>query len=441
MAHRQSHQVNNLHGLDYQQLGTQNLVGLRVNHELHDAARVLLGLRTRHRGNRGNRLRSDLHLVASLDCLTLGQAHGRQRRVHVNGRSHCLTVLGGAGTVTDQLGEHHAVVIHGDVGELRAAVHVTERENVRHGAAQVLIHDNCAAVVGFDAGVLQAQTLGGGLAAGRNHHVVHLQLPGSTLGVEVGHGHRVSAVLEGLHAHAGMSGNVLVCDNLAGNLGNVLVVAAEEGGCTVQNGHLGTVGGENTGELNTDGAATDNAQALGARGELLQLGGGEHTLRFADTLNRRDNRHGTGVDDEVVGGNAQGVLARGDLNLGVGDETCVTVNELSGLVGQQDLAVLGAHHAGQLVTENHGGFVGGVCLFKGALAAGAELIGAVHERLGGYTTDVDAGAAVHAGGLFDEGNVLAGLGVCAGEGLAALAEANDDHVKVQLSGGGHNILL
>ena len=52
-----------------------------------------------------------------------------------------------------------------DVGELRAAVHVTERENVRHGAAQVLIHDNCAAVIGFDAGVLQTQTLGGGLAA------------------------------------------------------------------------------------------------------------------------------------------------------------------------------------------------------------------------------------------------------------------------------------
>ena len=49
--------------------------------------------------------------------------------------------------------------------------------------------------------------------------------------------------------------------------------------------------------------------------------------------------------------------------------------------------------------------------------------------------------AVHAGGLFDEGNVLTGLGVCASEGLAALAEADDDHVKVQLSGGGHNILL
>ena len=119
----------------------------------------------------------------------------------------------------------------------------------------------------------------------------------------------------------------------------------------------------------------------------------------------------------------------------------MTVNELGSLVGQQDFAVLGAHHAGQLVTENHGGFVGGVCLFKGALAAGTELVGTVHERLGGYTTDVDAGAAIHAGGLFDESNVLAGLGVGAGEGLAALAEADDDHVKVQVSGGGHTILL
>ena len=133
----------------------------------------------------------------------------------------------------------------------------------------MLIHDDCAAVVGFDAGVLQPQTLGGGFAAGRDHHVVHLQLLSSTLGVEVGHGHRVSAVFEGLHTYAGVSGNILICNNLAGNLGNVLIVAAEEGGYAVKNGHLSAVGGENTGEFNTDGAATDNAQALGARGELL----------------------------------------------------------------------------------------------------------------------------------------------------------------------------
>ena len=119
----------------------------------------------------------------------------------------------------------------------------------------------------------------------------------------------------------------------------------------------------------------------------------------------------------------------------------MTVNELGGLVGQQDFAVLGAHHAGQLVTENHSGFVGGVCVLNAVLTAGVEFVGAVHERLGGHATDVDAGAAVHAGGLLDEGNVLAGLGVCAGEGLAALAEADDDQVKVKLSGGGHNILL
>ena len=65
----------------------------------------------------------------------------------------------------------------------------------------------------------------------------------------------------------------------------------------------------------------------------------------------------------------------------------------------------------------------------------------MNQRLGGHATNVDAGAAVHAGGLLDEGNVLAGLRVCAGEGLAALAETDDDHVKVQLSGGGHSVLL
>ena len=108
----------------------------------------------------------------------------------------------------------------------------------------------------------------------------------------------------------------------------------------------------------------------------------------------------------------------------------MAVNELGSLVGQQDFAVLGAHHAGQLVTEHHGGLVGSVCFFKAALAAGAELVGTMNQRLSGHAADIDTGAAVHAGGLFDEGNVLAGLGVGAGEGLAALAETDDDHVKV-----------
>ena len=92
----------------------------------------------------------------------------------------------------------------------------------------MLIHNNCAAVSGFDAGVLQAQALGGGLAAGGDHDVVPLQLLGGTLGVEVGYGHRVSTILNGLDTNSGTRSNILVSDDFAGHLGDVRIVAAEE---------------------------------------------------------------------------------------------------------------------------------------------------------------------------------------------------------------------
>ena len=54
--------------------------------------------------------------------ITLSQADGRERRVHVDGRGNRLAILRGAGTIAKQLREYHAVVVQGNVGELRATV-------------------------------------------------------------------------------------------------------------------------------------------------------------------------------------------------------------------------------------------------------------------------------------------------------------------------------
>ena len=109
----------------------------------------------------------------------------------------------------------------------------------------------------------------------------------------------------------------MVGDNLACRLGDIVIVTPEKRGSAFKQGYFGAIGGENTGELDTNRTAADNAQALRARGELLQLGRGEHALRFAGARDGRDSRHGAGVDDKTVGGDDQFVLARGDLNLGV----------------------------------------------------------------------------------------------------------------------------
>ena len=249
--------------------------------------------------------------------ITLSQADGRERRVHVDGCGNRLAVLRGAGTVTEQLREHHTVVIQRNVGELRAAVDVTERKNIRCRGAQVLVDSDCAVLGGFDARVLKPQPLGGGFAPGCDHHVIHLKVLGRTLGVQVVHGHGVGVIGNGLYTNACVSGNALVGDNLACCLGDVVIVTPEKRGSAFKQGYFGAVGGENTGELDTNRTAADNAQALRARGDLLQLGRGEHALRFAGAWDGRDSRHGTGVDDKTVGGDDQFVLARGDLDLGV----------------------------------------------------------------------------------------------------------------------------
>ena len=249
--------------------------------------------------------------------ITLSQANGRERRVHVDGRGNRLAVLRGAGTVTEQLRKHHTVVIQRNVGELRAAIDVTERKNIRYRGAQVPVDSDCAVLSGFDARVLKPQPLSGGFTPGCNHHVIHLKVLGRTLGVQVVHGHGVGVIGNGLYANARVSGNALVGDNLACRLGDVVIVTPEKRGSAFKQGYFGAIGGENTGELDTNRTAADNAQALRARGDLLQLGRGEHALRFAGARDGRDSRHGAGVDDKTVGGDDQFVLARGDLNLGV----------------------------------------------------------------------------------------------------------------------------
>ena len=317
MAHCQRHEVDNLHRLNHQQLSAKNLVSLGINHKLHDAARVFQGLRTRHGGDSGNRLGGNLDGVTGGERITLSEADGRERRVHVDGRGNRLAILRGAGTVTEQLRKHHTVVIQRNVGELRAAVDVAERKNIRCRGAQVLVDSDCAVLGGFDARVLKPQPLGGGFTPGCDHHVIHLKVLGCALGVQVVHGHGVGVIGNGLYANARVSGNTLVCNNLACRLGDVVIVTPEKRGSAFKQGYFGTVGGENTGELDTNRTAADNAQALRARGDLLQLGRGEHALRFAGARDGRDSRHGTGVDDKTVGGDDQFVLARGDLNLGV----------------------------------------------------------------------------------------------------------------------------
>ena len=63
----------------------------------------------------------------------------------------------------------------------------------------------------------------------------------------------------------------------------------------------------------------------------------------------------------------------------------------------------------------------------------------MNQRLGGYTTDVDAGTAVHFLELFDHGNLLALPAEGRGESLTTLAPADDSNIDMQWFGQSINI--
>ena len=116
----------------------------------------------------------------------------------------------------------------------------------------MLVDSDCAVLGGFDARVLKPQPLGGRFTPGCDHHVIHLKVLGRTLGVQVVHGHGVGVIGNGLYANARVSGNALVGDNLACRLGDIVIVTPEKRGSAFKQGYFGAVGGENTGELDTN---------------------------------------------------------------------------------------------------------------------------------------------------------------------------------------------
>ena len=66
-------------------------------------------------------------------------------------------------------------VVEGDVGELRSAVDVAEREDVRLAGTEVLVHLDRATGRRTDAGLLEIEAVGHRRAAGRGEHGVGLR--------------------------------------------------------------------------------------------------------------------------------------------------------------------------------------------------------------------------------------------------------------------------
>ena len=96
--------------------------------------------------------------------LALTQADAGQGRVgeHAVGQG---ALAGRAFAAVQQRVAHHAVVVVGEVRELRAGVNVAQRVDAAHIGTQISIDENVAFVVSFNAREAQAQLVGVGRAA------------------------------------------------------------------------------------------------------------------------------------------------------------------------------------------------------------------------------------------------------------------------------------
>jgi hypothetical protein len=130
--------VDQLLGVHAEQCGTEDLVGLVVQHDFIrprvSSTAYALGMAT----------------ISATGCLAifpaagragfpLGQSDGGQRRCHEQRVRYRDAVGGRAPAVTAQRVEHDPAVVQRDVGELRAPVDVTEGENVRLARPEVLV--------------------------------------------------------------------------------------------------------------------------------------------------------------------------------------------------------------------------------------------------------------------------------------------------------------
>ncbi len=141
VLHREHHLGEQVAHVGPDHVAAEDLVGLRVGHELHEA------LRAAHRAGAAVRAEgelADLVGTAALLHLRLGEAAGRDLRPGVDHPRH-VVVVHVRRLPRDHLGRDHAFVL-GLVREELPADRVADGEDVREVRAHLVVHDDLAAL-------------------------------------------------------------------------------------------------------------------------------------------------------------------------------------------------------------------------------------------------------------------------------------------------------
>ncbi len=317
-------------------------------------------------------------------------------------------VADAAGIVIEEVGGDDFEVVVGGVGEGAFAVAVTHGPDAGDAGAELVVDVDVAAFVGGDAGFVEAEVAGVGLAAYGEQDMGSVVLWISGVAVDVDE----DAVRRGFEGDAlGVEADVdaFGFEDLFDGRGYVFVFMRDEARAFFDDGDFAAEAAEDLGEFEADVAAADDDQM---RGEFFEVedGGVDEIGDLVDAGHVGHDGAAADVDEDAIG--AEGF--RACLDFMRGEEVRLFVEDGAVLHAAQPLfyAVAGFGEDGFFA-----GFDGLHVDLDCAVDADAEVggtaghvgcVGAGDEGFGGDAAGVDAGSAEEL--ALDEGDALAALG-------------------------------
>src|SRR3990170_286644 len=308
-----------LAGLVAQDVDPQDVAGVGVGYELHEAVRLIVD--ERH-GVAAEREALRLHAPAALPRLLLREAHRRHVGSAVGHAGGAAVVQGLDVLAGDRLGGEVALG-GGDVCELEPADDVAHGEDAGLGRAVAAVHLD-AGIFDLHVGVFEAHTVRLAAAADRDqdplrsHRLLTPGLLDGQLDDAV-----VDACRLSLHGGAGENGGAAGGEQLLDAASQVAVLEGQESGQRLDHGDLRAHVQVERCELQPYGAAADDGDRLWDVRELEAVVAGQDALAVRLQAGQR-LRPGAGGEDDVPRLDA----AAADVDLGRRQEAGVALDDL-----------------------------------------------------------------------------------------------------------------
>ena len=257
VLHGQHHFAEQIGHVRADHVAAEDLVGVLVHDELHEA------LCLAHRARLAIRAEREFaHAIgtAARFHFLLGESHGGQLRPRIHDVRNRAVVhvhrLPG-----DHFGGDHTLLLRLVCKQLTTA-HVADRVHVRQIGLLLIVHQNFAARPHREPKRRRVDAAGSRLAAYRDQHVVGLEVRDDSVFLDM-HSYAVVVQFSAGDFCAGVDLEPLLAEDLVGFFHQIIIVAGENRGQELDHRDLGPQSAPHGAELEPDHAAADDHQMLG----------------------------------------------------------------------------------------------------------------------------------------------------------------------------------